>query len=100
MIFQEMWTFGKMPDSWKVVLTKVPIILDFSDSESPYLLAGFKNKLRILTKDVNDCVIVLGADMNDEGVSITNSSSSPLPLEPTANGSSSITEAERWKVSE
>jgi hypothetical protein len=76
-------------DSWKIVLKKVPILLDFSESESPYLLAGFKNKLRILTKDINDCVVVLGADIDSEVAPVTN---------PSGNGTASETEADRWKT--
>jgi hypothetical protein len=52
-------------DSWKVVLKKVPILLDVTDSESPYLLAGFHNKLHVITKDINDNVTVLRADLAD-----------------------------------
>ncbi|XP_024387516.1 F-box/kelch-repeat protein At1g22040 [Physcomitrium patens] len=50
-------------DVWKVVLKKVPILLDLSDSESPYLLAGFDGKLHVITKDFNNNVTVLRAEL-------------------------------------
>lgn len=52
-------------DAWKVVLKKVPILLDLSDSESPYLLAGFGDKLHVVTKDINDNVTVLRAEFGE-----------------------------------
>lgn len=52
-------------DSWKVVLKKVPILLDLSESESPYLLAGFGSKLHVITKDINDNVAVLRAELGE-----------------------------------
>jgi hypothetical protein len=56
-------------DLWKVVLKKVPILLDLSDSESPYLLAGFDGKLHVITKDINDNVAVLRAELVDNSSS-------------------------------
>eukprot|EP00249_Psilotum_nudum_P008086 c21034_g1_i1 orf=386-1783(+) len=73
-------------DIWKVVLKKVPILLDLTDSESPYLLAGFAGKLHVITKDINDNVTVLGSDSNDSQA--TSSSKS---------GSLSDSESEEWR---
>jgi len=56
-------------DAWKVVLKKVPILLDLSDSESPYLLAGFGDKLHVVTKDINDNVTVLRAEFGESSSS-------------------------------
>jgi hypothetical protein len=78
-------------DSWKIVLKKVPVLLDFSESESPYLLAGFRNKLRILTKDINDCVVVLGADIGGDAAPV-------VAANPSGNASAPDAEAHRWKT--
>ncbi|CBI19111.3 unnamed protein product, partial [Vitis vinifera] len=56
--------YCKTEDAWKVVIGKVPIC-DFTDSESPYLLAGFHGKLHIITKDANHDIAVLQADLRD-----------------------------------
>ncbi|CAK9193555.1 unnamed protein product [Sphagnum jensenii] len=53
-------------DSWKVVLKKVPILLDLTDSESPYLLAAFNDKLHVITKDINHNVTVLKAELGGD----------------------------------
>lgn len=54
-------------DSWRVVLRKVPILLDVTDSECPYLLAGFRERLHVITKDPNDNITVLRADFVEPG---------------------------------
>ncbi|OIW14523.1 hypothetical protein TanjilG_04956 [Lupinus angustifolius] len=51
-------------DAWKVVIGKVPICYA-SDSESPYLLAGFHGKLHVIAKDVNHDIVVLRADLRN-----------------------------------
>lgn len=56
--------YDQKEDAWKVVIGKVPIC-DFTDSESPYLLAGFHGKLHIITKDANHDIAVLQADLRD-----------------------------------
>lgn len=78
-------------DSWTVVLRKVPILLDLTDSESPYLLAGFRDMLHVITKDISDHVIVLRADMNESppatsSSSFSSSSTDGSTLEPEAGG--------------
>ncbi|MED6133936.1 hypothetical protein PIB30_032869 [Stylosanthes scabra] len=52
-------------DTWKVVAGDVPIH-DFTDSESPYLLASLLGKLHIITKDANHNIIVLQADLQND----------------------------------
>lgn len=56
--------YDQTEDAWKVVIGKVPIC-DFTDSESPYLLAGFHGKLHVITKDANHNIAVLQADLRD-----------------------------------
>ncbi|KAJ0011039.1 hypothetical protein Pint_33312 [Pistacia integerrima] len=64
-------------DTWKVVVGNVPI-LDFMDSESPYLLAGLQRKLHVLTKDVNHNIVVLWADVQKHLSSLSSLSSDSL----------------------
>ncbi|KAL2317737.1 hypothetical protein Fmac_031613 [Flemingia macrophylla] len=87
-------------DAWKVVIGKVPVY-DFTDSESPYQLAGFHGKLHFITKDANHDIAVLQADL------CSNSDSSPstsTPLSPKSMHDGllpkSATEADAvaWKV--
>ncbi|XP_072979443.1 F-box/kelch-repeat protein At1g22040-like [Typha angustifolia] len=54
--------YDHQEDAWKVVVKKVPV-RDFTESESPYLLAGFLGKLHVIAKDVNDDVSILQADL-------------------------------------
>ncbi|KAJ7529495.1 hypothetical protein O6H91_15G053300 [Diphasiastrum complanatum] len=63
-------------DVWKVVHKNVPVLLDLTEAESPYLLAGFKDKLYIVTKDVSDNIAVLRADLSQLLPSGTNIQSS------------------------
>ncbi|GAV59298.1 Kelch_1 domain-containing protein/F-box-like domain-containing protein [Cephalotus follicularis] len=56
--------YDQKEDAWKVVIGKVPIY-DFTDSESPYLLAGFHGKLHVITKDANRNTAILRADLRD-----------------------------------
>ncbi|CAA7047886.1 unnamed protein product [Microthlaspi erraticum] len=43
--------YDQKEDAWKVVIGEVPVY-DLTDSESPYLLAGFHGKLHFITRDV------------------------------------------------
>lgn len=52
-------------DTWKVVAGDVPIH-DFTDSESPYLLASLLGKLHVITKDANHNITVLQSDMQND----------------------------------
>lgn len=82
--------YDQQEDSWKEVVGKVPIC-DFSESESPYLLAGFFGKLHVITRDVNHDIIILQADMN--GQSSGSFSSTPSSM---SNGS----DRDVWEVIE
>ena len=86
--------YDQREDTWKVIIGKVPIY-DITDSESPYLLAGFHGKLHVITKDANHRVAVLRAD----------SCSSPSSSTPLFDGSLNehsdlITESDAvvWRV--
>ncbi|XP_043720070.1 F-box/kelch-repeat protein At1g22040-like isoform X1 [Telopea speciosissima] len=67
--------YDHQEDAWKVVVGKVPI-RDFTDSESPYILAGFLGKLHVITKDANHEIAVLQADLHNEISSSPSTSSS------------------------
>lgn len=79
-------------DTWKVVAGDVPIH-DFTDSESPYLLASLLGKLHVITKDANHNITVLQADMQNDL-----SSSQPLLSSPELTESSPESEREIWRV--
>ncbi|PPD80908.1 hypothetical protein GOBAR_DD22171 [Gossypium barbadense] len=53
--------YDQTDDAWKVVIGNVPIN-DFSNSESPFLLAGFHGRLHVITKDPNRDIAVLQAE--------------------------------------
>lgn len=40
-------------DVWRTIVPQVPVH-DFTDAESPYLLAGLQGKLHVITKDANN----------------------------------------------
>ncbi|CDY30645.1 hypothetical protein HID58_035045 [Brassica napus] len=61
--------------SWNLKVGEVPVY-DMTDSESPYLLAGFHGKLHFITRDHNRNVTVLRADVPDVSGSSSSSSSS------------------------
>lgn len=85
-------------DSWKVVLKKVPILLDLTDSESPYLLAGFWDMLHVITKDMHGHIIVLRADMNETPAAAAAASASSTSSSSTSTSeSSSEPETDGWK---
>ncbi|KAK9163183.1 hypothetical protein Syun_004085 [Stephania yunnanensis] len=89
--------YDHQEDAWKVVVGKVPLH-DFTDSESPYLLAGFLGQLHVITKDANNEMVVLQADLhNSLGTSSSASSSSTNTLQ---EQSTLSVESERdvWKV--
>ncbi|KAJ4951425.1 hypothetical protein NE237_028257 [Protea cynaroides] len=76
--------YDHQEDAWKVVVGKVPI-RDFTDSESPYLLAGFLGKLHVITKDANHEIAVLQAGLHDQ---VSSSPSTSSSLERTVGASS------------
>ncbi|KAK9286093.1 hypothetical protein L1049_014473 [Liquidambar formosana] len=84
-------------DAWKVIAGEVPIH-DFTDSESPYLLAGFLGKLHVITKDANHNISVMQADIqNPLGSS---PSTSPPCDDSSSERSESLAELEKdvWNV--
>uniref|UniRef100_A0A0D6QX59 F-box domain-containing protein n=1 Tax=Araucaria cunninghamii TaxID=56994 RepID=A0A0D6QX59_ARACU len=83
--------YDPLEDAWKVVLRKVPV-LGFTDSESPYLLAGFLGKLHVITKDNRDDIAVLQADTSKPA-----STSSSLSSSSSSSADSSDSEGDCWK---
>ncbi|KAL1336268.1 hypothetical protein AAHE18_10G050100 [Arachis hypogaea] len=85
-------------DTWKVVAGDVPIH-DFTDSESPYLLASLLGKLHVITKDANHNIIVLQADLQNDLASPRSSLSPDNSLTETTE-SSAAAESDRdiWQV--
>lgn len=83
--------YDPQEDTWKVILRKVPVV-DYTDSESPYLLAGFLGKLHVITKDISDNVAVLQADTSEGAVTSSSSSSTSDP-----STSISDSEVDSWK---
>ncbi|KAK3230804.1 hypothetical protein Dsin_002685 [Dipteronia sinensis] len=90
--------YDQKEDAWKVVIGKVPIC-DFTDSESPYLLAGFHGKLHVITKDASHKIAVLRADLRDN-LSSMSSSSTSLPADSVDEHSDTLAELDTvvWKV--
>ncbi|XP_010261182.1 PREDICTED: F-box/kelch-repeat protein At1g22040-like [Nelumbo nucifera] len=84
--------YDPQEDTWKVIVDKVPI-RDYTDSESPYLLAGFLGKLHVITKDANHDISVLQADLH-------NHLNPSQPASSSNEQQSSMAEAERdiWKI--
>ncbi|XP_050376511.1 F-box/kelch-repeat protein At1g22040-like [Argentina anserina] len=86
-------------DAWKTVAEDVPI-RDFTESESPYLLAGFLGKLHVITKDVNNNVAVLQAYVPNRlaSISVTSSSSSSLDSTSEISERPAESDVDLWKV--
>ncbi|KAL6297382.1 hypothetical protein ACE6H2_005524 [Prunus campanulata] len=80
-----------------VIMEDVPI-RDFTESESPYLLAGFLGKLHVITKDANQNIAVLQVYVQNHVASISAASSSSLvdPIEHAERPTES--ELDLWKV--
>ncbi|EFJ32389.1 hypothetical protein SELMODRAFT_85806 [Selaginella moellendorffii] len=52
-------------DCWRVVVRKVPMVLDLStESESPYLLGCLRSGLHVVTKDAGNNVTILRAEID------------------------------------
>nr|GLL23852.1 F-box/kelch-repeat protein At1g22040-like [Ipomoea trifida] len=85
-------------DTWKSIEGEVPI-RDLTDSESPYLLAGFLGKLHVITKDTNHNILVMQADRQNQPVHSPSTSSASLSTlsqefcEPVSESDANI-----WKV--
>ncbi|KAH1247342.1 F-box/kelch-repeat protein [Glycine max] len=86
-------------DEWKVVIGKVPVY-DFTESESPYLLAGFRGKLHFITKDANHDISVLQADhcSNVDSSPSTSAPQSPKYMEDELLRESAETNEVVWKL--
>lgn len=90
--------YDQKEDAWKVVIGEVPIS-DFTDSESPYLLAGFHGKLQVITKEANHEISVLQADLRSNLGSMPSSSASlPDGLLHDHSDSLAISDTVVWKV--
>jgi hypothetical protein len=53
--------YDELTDSWiPLPLPKLPVVLDdFSASDCPFLLASLRTGLHVVTKDIDDCIVVL-----------------------------------------
>lgn len=91
--------YDQKEDAWKVVIEKVPTC-DFTESESPCLLAAFHGKLHFITKDVNHEITVLQADVRNDLHSFLSTSSSSLMSSCIHENSEPMMELETvvWKV--
>lgn len=91
--------YDSQEDAWKVIIGKVPI-RDFTDTESPYLLTGFLGRLHVITKDVNNEISVLQADLQKDVASLPSTSSSSPPVGTLCEKSDPLAEAEAytWNV--
>ncbi|OMO60271.1 hypothetical protein COLO4_33880 [Corchorus olitorius] len=92
--------YDHQDDAWKVVVGEVPIP-DFTDSESPYLLAGFLGKLHVITKDANNNISVLQTVVQNNLTSLPSTSSSSsdnsgMGVDPAE--STTAFEADVWRV--
>lgn len=67
--------YDHQDDSWKIIEGDLPIC---TDSESPYLLAGFLGKLHVITKATNHNIVVMEAERQNRLVSAASTSSSSL----------------------
>ncbi|XP_065849052.1 F-box/kelch-repeat protein At1g22040-like [Euphorbia lathyris] len=81
--------YDYLNDTWKSLIGDIPIC-DFNSSESSYLLAGLLGKLHIITKDTNNSITVMQADVQNQLAS----SSSPFA----SDESSSEPSEQLWKV--
>jgi len=52
--------YNSEEDTWVTILPQVPIN-DFTDAEAPYLLAGLRGRLHVITKAANNTLQVMQA---------------------------------------
>ncbi|KAK8941827.1 F-box/kelch-repeat protein [Platanthera guangdongensis] len=83
-------------DAWKIVIGKVPVH-DFTDSESPYLLAGLSGKLHVITKDAENGTAVLQADLKKHASAKSNDSAAEASTS-SENQASLEAEPDVWKI--
>ncbi|KAK1581352.1 hypothetical protein Q3G72_005229 [Acer saccharum] len=81
-------------DTWKIVVGDVPIA-NFTDTESPYLLAGLLGKLHVVTKDANHNIAVLQADVKNRFASLPSASSSSID---DSLNEHVVSETNPWKI--
>ncbi|KAJ4818001.1 F-box/kelch-repeat protein [Rhynchospora pubera] len=75
--------YDSQEDAWKIAVSRVPV-RDFTESEAPFLLAGFHESFHVITKDGDNNISVLRAramdgtagSSSDTGSSSSSSSSS------------------------
>ncbi|KAF7842613.1 F-box/kelch-repeat protein [Senna tora] len=86
-------------DAWKVVAGDIPIH-NFTDSESPYLLASLLGKLHVITKDANHNISVLQAELQNDSSSSQSQSLLPSSDNSTSEHTELSEESERevWRV--
>ncbi|KAF8086465.1 hypothetical protein N665_0624s0006 [Sinapis alba] len=89
--------YDQKEDTWKVVIGEVPIY-DMTDSESPYLLAGFHGKLHFITRDPSRNVTVLRADVPDISGSSSKSVLGSCSFKEKGNASANKSDTVIWKV--
>lgn len=73
----KMKVYDEKEDVWKVAIEKVPMC-DFSDSESPYLLANMYEMIHVITKDANRNVVISRADVCGNGSNVRSSFGSEM----------------------
>ncbi|KAJ0987381.1 hypothetical protein J5N97_005737 [Dioscorea zingiberensis] len=91
--------YDHQEDAWKVVIGKVPVC-DFTDSESPYLLASLLGKLHVITKDDNNSTAILQANLQ-KPMQSSPSTSSPTSMPNDSDDcsiSSRATETDVWRA--
>ncbi|KAH7656268.1 F-box domain-containing protein [Dioscorea alata] len=90
--------YDHQEDAWKVVIRKVPVC-DFTDSESPYLLANFLGKLHVITKDANNGTAILQANLQKPmQYAPSTSSSSSVDSSDSSTDAESDAENDVWKA--
>ncbi|XP_039063014.1 F-box/kelch-repeat protein At1g22040-like [Hibiscus syriacus] len=84
-------------DAWKVVVGEVPIP-NFTDSGSPYLLAGLLGKIHVITKDANSISILQADVQNHVSSPSASSSDSYAGAHPKSAGPATAMETVLWRV--
>ncbi|XP_020586689.1 F-box/kelch-repeat protein At1g22040 isoform X2 [Phalaenopsis equestris] len=88
--------YDHQEDAWKVVFDKVPV-LNFTDADSPNLLAGFSGTLHLITKNADNGTAIWQADLKKQICSRKNESFFGASTSSESHVSSEA-EADVWKV--
>ncbi|XP_078166383.1 F-box/kelch-repeat protein At1g22040-like [Carex rostrata] len=80
--------YDSQEDTWKVAISRVPV-RDFTDSEAPFLLAGFHGSLHVITKDGENNIAVLRARAMDVIAESCNSGAGSSSSSSTSSNSTS-----------